>query len=167
MRPGRPTYGAFPQGPDPLVELAQCRVAILRVVFLKIVADALQVRCGGRRPADTHHLTSNRRHNGADRCRLLERIVGGSALCRLGAQHFFKPGVHFFFLDEFVPVGIGFAFQHSSTKTRVLIEEPQGSILQEFSRIAFPRMAGELRKPCFLLGCELYFHALKIRENRL
>jgi len=85
----------------------------------------------------------------------------------LGAQHFLKPGVHFFFLNEFATVGIGFAFQHGSTKTRVFIQKPQSSILQKFNGVGFPSVAGELRKLRFLLGCEVYFHALTIRETRL
>ena len=107
-------------------------------MFLEIIADALQIRCRGRRPAYAH----------------------------LGAQHLFKPGVHFFFFDEFATVGVGFTREHSSAKTRVLIQQPQSGILQQFNRVALPGVLGELRQLRLLFGCKLDFHALKIREER-
>lgn len=70
------------QTADFLVQLPHRRLTILRVMLSKVLADTLQVGCGGRRPANAH----------------------------LGAQHLLEPGVHFFLFYKFVPVGVGFAF---------------------------------------------------------
>ncbi len=100
------------------------------MMFLQVVANVLQVRYGGRRPPDTH----------------------------LGAEHLFKPGVHFVFLDELGPVGIRFAFQRRGAETRIFIQKSQSGILQKFNRVALSRIAGDLRQLRFLLDCEMNFH---------
>lgn len=48
--------------------------------------------------------------------------------CASGAQHLFEPGVHFSFLNELAPAGIGLTFHHRGTKTRVFIQKPQSGI---------------------------------------
>jgi len=60
----------------------------MRVVLFQVIADMLQVRCGGGRPADVH----------------------------LGAQHLFEAGVHVFFFDELAPVGLCDTFSHGGRK---------------------------------------------------
>jgi hypothetical protein len=57
-------------------------------MLFQVIADALHVRGGGRRPTDTH----------------------------LGAEHLFKAGIHLFFLDEFPAIGVGFAFYTAARK---------------------------------------------------
>ncbi len=74
----------------------------MRVILLEVVADALQIRgCGGR-PADTHGL---------------------------GAQHLLETGVHFFFFDELTPVGLGYTFFDGGAKASFLRKQAQSGVL--------------------------------------
>ena len=103
-RPPTATVRPLFQGADGLVQLAHGRLAVSRMVFLEVVVDVLQVRCGGWRPANSH---------------------------RLRAQHLLQAGVHFFFFDELAAVGLGDAFADGGAKAGILFEKTQGGLFHQ------------------------------------
>ena len=52
--PGAATPWPFFQNADSPVQFPHGRVAVARMVFFEVIADALQIRCGGGRPAYAH-----------------------------------------------------------------------------------------------------------------
>lgn len=82
------------------------------MIFFEVVADALQIRSGGRSPADSHFL---------------------------GAQHLLKPRVHFFLLDKVSSVSLRYPLPHSGTKMGIFVKQPQRCFFhQPFGVLAFP-----------------------------
>lgn len=77
----------------------------------------------------------------------------------------FQAGVHFPFVNELAPVGLRDTFPDGGTKARLLLKQAQRCVLHQ-SLGAGACVSGDLRKLDFLLGREMHFHALKLRENR-
>jgi len=67
----------------------------------EILAYAKQVRGRSGRPADAH---------------------------RLRTQHLLEAGVHFFFLNELAPVGLGYTLSHGNTKPGIFLKQTQGCV---------------------------------------
>ncbi len=109
------------------------RGACFNPMIFKVIANALQVRCGGRRPADAH----------ASR-----------------EQHLLYACVHLFFLNELALVGLSDSFLHGCANARLFLKQAQNGILHQFLS-AHTGMAGDFRKLTFLLGREMYFHVLQ------
>jgi hypothetical protein len=82
-----------------------------------------------------------------------------------GFEHGFKASVHFFFFNELAPLGCRYSFFNGGKKTGFFVEITGNNIRhQPFG--GGPGLGGELRELRFLLGCEMYFHAFKVCENR-
>jgi hypothetical protein len=71
-----------------------------------------------------------------------------------------QSGVHLFFFDELAPMGVGFAFDHGGVETRILVQQPQSGVLQQFARVGLTVAAGILRQLRFLLLCEMDFRVI-------
>lgn len=93
----------------------------LAIVPMMLLQMLCNVRDCKRRPADTHS----------------------------GAEHFFEAGVHLFFLDEFAPVGAGFAFLHGGAETRILVHQPHGCVFHKHLWVG-PSAGRDLGDLCFL-----------------
>jgi len=104
--------------------------------LFEIVVDAFEVRRCCRRPADEH----------------------------LRAEHLLQAGVHFFFLDEFTSVGLGYALAYSGAEVGFLLKQAQRGIFHQALGVS-ARLGSDLRKLRFLLGGEMNFHRLQITRK--
>ncbi len=117
---------------DTFIDRPDGRFRKLRIVLLKITFDT----------------PLNRRR--------LERSNEGAS----GFEHRFKAGVHFFFFNELAPLGCRYSFFNGGKETGFFVEITSNNIRhQPFG--GGPGLGGDLRKLRFLLGCEMYFHALQ------
>jgi len=103
------------------------------MVVFEVIVNVLQVRCGGGRPADTHFLR---------------------------AQHLLYAGIHFLFFYKLAPIGLCDTFPHQGTKPGIAFEQAQGCLLHQSLGVG-ACVGGKLRELRFLLGREMYFHALQ------
>ena len=75
-------------------------------------------------------------------------------------------GEHVFVLDELAPVGLLNASLHSGDEAGLIFKHPGNSVLDKlFGILAVGN--SHLLEPRFNVGREMYFHALKVRENGL
>ena len=57
-------------------------------------------------------------------------------------------------------------FRDNGASANFILKQPQHSVLHQVLRVG-PGFGGNLRKLRFLLGGEVYFHVVKIREKPL
>jgi hypothetical protein len=101
------------------------------MILVKVIADLLQIRGRGGRPADEH----------------------------LRVQHFLEAPIHFFLIDELAAIGLGDAFTYRRAELLVF-KQPQSGVFNEMLGVGavLGRKSRELR---FLLWREVDFHAIQ------
>jgi hypothetical protein len=75
-----------------------------------------------------------------------------------GAEHLLESGVHVLLLDQLAPIGVSLAFQHSTTESRVLFQQAQGSVPNQFAGVGLAVATRNLRQLGFLLLCKMDLH---------